>query len=32
MTEWRFELTKEAEEDLEKLDSSVRDRILEKLK
>jgi mRNA interferase RelE/StbE len=32
MPEWRFELTKEAEEDLEKLDSSIRDRILEKLK
>jgi mRNA-degrading endonuclease RelE of RelBE toxin-antitoxin system len=32
MTEWKFELTKEAEEDLERLDYSIRDRIVEKLK
>ena len=32
MTEWQFDLTKEAEEDLERLDPSIRDRILEKLK
>lgn len=32
MNEWQFVLTSEAERDLEKLDSSVKKRILEKLK
>jgi len=30
--DWRFDLTKEAESDLEKLDSSIRTRVLEKIK
>lgn len=32
MPEWQFTLTKEAEDDLERLDSSTRKRVLEKIK
>ena len=32
MREWRFEVTEETESDLGKLDSSIRTRVLEKIK
>ena len=32
MSNWLYKITKEAEDDLDKLDRQVRDRVLEKLK